>query len=215
MTPKEIVCLYCKEFHRRGWMQGSSGAMSLSSEITPNNKSILITSENVNKDSITIGDLFDLKLEFGAERILSPSKLTSNEVPIISNISPLFLTIYQSRPEIKCILDLTSEQFIQASKLAIKLWETKAEAFPNQLRITNLDILNRIEGAEKNDTIIIPVVESVNDVDAFKEILRRYPKTQAILIRNHGMMIFGKTAEKAKAHAEYFDLLCRLLLSAI
>lgn len=55
---------------------------------------------------------------------------------------------------------------------------------------------------DNDEEVIIPIIENSKYerdlVDSFKKTLKKYPSTSAILVRNHGMYVWGKDWKSAK-----------------
>lgn len=55
---------------------------------------------------------------------------------------------------------------------------------------------------DNDEEIVIPIIENSKYerdlVDTFKQALKKYPSTSAILVRNHGMYVWGKDWKSAK-----------------
>lgn len=75
-------------------------------------------------------------------------------------------------------------------------------------RLKNVHFLQGIFNEEKlrfydnDEEIVIPIIENSKYerdlVDTFRQALNKYPSTSAILVRNHGMYVWGKDWKSAK-----------------
>lgn len=215
MTPKELICEYCKDFNQKGWMPGCSGGISVLSEISPNNRSILITPGNVCKSDLKMGDLFELRFDFGGNRTVQPTKSSNQDPHIMANLAPVYLCLYQLKPSVHCIIESCSEWAVLAGDLALRLWESKGEAFPDEIRLSHISMLKNLEGCFQSQEMVLPVVE--NDVidkllETIPEILKKHPQSPGLLIRHHGILVWGNTPEKAKLNADYLHYMCQYAL---
>eukprot|EP01129_Flabellula_baltica_P009142 TRINITY_DN3686_c0_g1_i3.p1 TRINITY_DN3686_c0_g1~~TRINITY_DN3686_c0_g1_i3.p1 ORF type:complete len:134 (-),score=29.73 TRINITY_DN3686_c0_g1_i3:18-419(-) len=91
--------------------------------------------------------------------------------------------------------------------------------FENEFRITHFEMIKGIvKGGGTNspslsysDTLVVPIIENTNReselTESLQEAIEAYPDTCAVLVRRHGVYIWGPTWEKTKTMAECFDYL--------
>jgi len=69
-------------------------------------------------------------------------------------------------------------------------------------------------GHKVEDELIVPIIgntEKEADLsDSLKAAIQLYPDTQAVLVKNHGVYVWGDTWQKAKTQAECYDYLFRV-----
>jgi methylthioribulose 1-phosphate dehydratase/enolase-phosphatase E1 len=74
-------------------------------------------------------------------------------------------------------------------------------------------MIKGIEGMSYRDQLIVPIIENTARECDLTESLERaiaaYPKTQAVLVRRHGVYIWGRDWVHAKTQAECYDYLFR------
>ncbi|KAG8180811.1 hypothetical protein JTE90_008596 [Oedothorax gibbosus] len=62
-----------------------------------------------------------------------------------------------------------------------------------------------------DDKLIVPIIENTSYEKDLKDrmaaAIDEYPKTSAILVRRHGVYVWGNTWQKAKTMAECYDYL--------
>lgn len=67
-------------------------------------------------------------------------------------------------------------------------------------------MIKGIDGHGYFDELVIPIIENTawehELADSLGEAIAKYPKAPAVLVRQHGMYVWGKTWEAAKRHAE-------------
>lgn len=67
-------------------------------------------------------------------------------------------------------------------------------------------MIKGIEGHGYYDELVVPIIENTawehELADSLGEAIAKYPKAVAVLVRHHGMYVWGKTWEQAKRHAE-------------
>jgi len=83
--------------------------------------------------------------------------------------------------------------------------------FGDELRVTHLEMMKGIRGTGYHDELVVPILENTAHecdlADAMADAIRRYPKTFAVLVRRHGVYVWGRDWVEAKTHAECYDYL--------
>ncbi len=78
-------------------------------------------------------------------------------------------------------------------------------------------MIKGIDGHGYFDTLTIPIIENTawehELADSLGEAIAKYPKACAVLVRRHGMYVWGKTWEQAKRHGECLHYLLEVALS--
>jgi ribulose-5-phosphate 4-epimerase/fuculose-1-phosphate aldolase len=68
-----------------------------------------------------------------------------------------------------------------------------------------------IEGTGVFDTLEVPIIENTayesELADSLKDAILAYPKSHAVLVRGHGVYVWGKNWVQAKTQAESYDYL--------
>lgn len=76
----------------------------------------------------------------------------------------------------------------------------------NEFRISHQEMIKGIAGHGYRDELVVPIIENTSWeselADSLEEAIRSYPKTSAVLVRNHGIYVWGDTWEQAKRHGE-------------
>lgn len=95
----------------------------------------------------------------------------------------------------------------------------------SEFRISNQEMIKGIkkgssdEALQYNDTLVVPIIDNVlherDLTGAMYETISKYPLTNAVLVRNHGVYVWGKTWALAKSMAECYEYLFRLKLEAL
>ena len=64
------------------------------------------------------------------------------------------------------------------------------------------------------DTIVVPIIENTAEERDLKqrmaEAMEKYPNANAVLVRRHGIYVWGETWQKAKSQCECYDYLLEL-----
>ena len=68
-----------------------------------------------------------------------------------------------------------------------------------------------IAGTGYHDTLEVPIIENTAHecdlADSLAEAMQTWPKSHAVLVRRHGVYVWGKDWVQAKTHAECYDYL--------
>eukprot|EP01064_Diplonema_japonicum_P030639 TRINITY_DN5260_c0_g1_i1.p1 TRINITY_DN5260_c0_g1~~TRINITY_DN5260_c0_g1_i1.p1 ORF type:complete len:165 (+),score=43.26 TRINITY_DN5260_c0_g1_i1:303-797(+) len=128
----------------------------------------------------------------------------------MSECTPLFLNAYLER-NAGAVMHSHSEDAV----LVTMLWE-------KEFRCTHLEMIKGIKIGGTNDALnyyddlVVPIIENTPREAELKErmleTMKAYPNTNAILVRRHGVYIWGPTWERAKAMSECYHYLFSLCL---
>ncbi|RKF65604.1 Methylthioribulose-1-phosphate dehydratase [Erysiphe neolycopersici] len=132
-----------------------------------------------------------------------------------SQCTPLFMAAYQKRNAGCCIH--THSQWAVLITLLLERRSENKKVF----EINNIEQIKAFgRGWKKegsmgyHDTLRIPVIENTpfeEDLTVYLEsAMDAFPDTYAVLVRRHGLYVWGDTVSKAKQHAESLDYLFRL-----
>ena len=87
-------------------------------------------------------------------------------------------------------------------------------------KISNFEMIKGIKhgvtgrSLRNSDTLEVPIIENTPSeselVNGIENVLRNYPSCQAVLVRRHGVYVWGKNWREAKAMAECYDYLFEL-----
>ncbi|KAK4484709.1 hypothetical protein RD792_007301 [Penstemon davidsonii] len=82
---------------------------------------------------------------------------------------------------------------------------------PLFLKITHMEMIKGIQGHGYYDELVIPIIENTAHerelTESLAEAIKAYPKTTAVLVRNHGVYIWGDSWISAKTQAECYHYL--------
>nr|VFJ61430.1 MAG: methylthioribulose-1-phosphate dehydratase/methylthioribulose 1-phosphate dehydratase / enolase-phosphatase E1 [Candidatus Kentron sp. FW] len=75
--------------------------------------------------------------------------------------------------------------------------------------VTHLEMMKGIAGIDYHDRLIVPIVENTaregDLADSVARMMEKYPESHAVLVRRHGIYVWGKSWKQAKIHAECYD----------
>ncbi|GMF10296.1 unnamed protein product [Phytophthora lilii] len=186
---RALVCELCRLYYTTEWMTGTGGAMSLR-----HGERIYVTPSGVPKERLQPEDLYVLDMDGGI--LSSPKAKPGKKAPKLSDCAPLFLNAHKIR---KAAVVLHSHGI--TCNLAAALCDGKSE-----FRISHQEMIKGITGHGYADTLVVPVIDNAPKESALADPIARtmeaYPNTSAVLVRRHGLFVWGDSWEAAKRHAE-------------
>ncbi len=194
LPPRERICALCKMFWQLGWASGTGGGISVRIGDT-----IYMAPSGVEKENIRPDHIFELDRSGQIIRQpAGPFKLTA--------CAPLFMAAYRHR-NAGAVLHSHSLDVVLATMLV---------PAGQPLRLTRMEMMKGLEGVGYFDVHEIPVIDNTALEHELEERLERailaYPKANAVLVRNHGIYVWGRDAIHAKTQAECLDWLCRAVV---
>lgn len=225
-NPKQLIPDLCRHFYNLGWASGTGGGLSIRQD-----GRIYCAPSGVQKERIQTDDLFVLD-EDGVvlERPKDPSLKCSECLS-------LFMVAFKLRDAGCCIhshsinanlvTSLCSKQLSRRLSTATTYGDQKGpqgSLSNDEFRISNQEMIKGIRlGAsdqclQYTDTLVVPIIDNVlherDLVGSMFQALNAYPQSNAVLVKNHGLYVWGKNWEQAKSMAECYDYLFKLKLKA-
>lgn len=184
---RELVCELCRHFYHLGWASGTGGGMSIKE-----GGRIYMAPSGVQKERLRPEDIFVLNAE-GAI-VEEPGQGAK-----LSECAPLFMHAYKIR-NAGAVLHSHSLHAMLVTRL-----------FQDQFRIQGLEMQKGLQGYGAFDTLEVPIIENTarerDLADSLEKAIRDNPKTHAVLVRNHGVYVWGRDWKQAKTQAECYDYL--------
>lgn len=192
--PASNICSMCRIFYTNNWVIGTGGGIGIKCEdiayISPSGieKELMKPEEiikyNINTDTYTC-EVSRLK----------PSACT-----------PLFLELFKRVDStINCVIHTHSMNAVLCSMM-----------YDKEFTITNMEQIKAMPKGDgtnlKNiDTLCIPIIENAPEeqelMPALKDVIEKYPNACAVLVRRHGLFVWGPSPKKAKIYIESIDYL--------
>jgi len=180
------------DFHRRGWMLGTSG--NLSAVISNDPLRLAITASSVDKSRMGADQI----LEVGADG----KKIAENKA---------------GRPSAETLvhIEVVRSQGAAAVLHTHSVWTTALSDYHHTrggLHIEGYEMLKGLQGVQTHDhREWLPIVENTQDMQALaaetRQMLSKTPDVHGFLVRRHGMYTWGKDLATAARHVEILEFL--------
>ncbi|MFN7954563.1 MAG: methylthioribulose 1-phosphate dehydratase [bacterium] len=187
---RDLIVELCRQFYVQGWVSGTGGGISVKQD-----GRIYMAPSGVQKERIQPQDLFTVD-EQGA--VLSRP---ADEALKLSECAPLFLNAYRLRGA-GAVLHSHSIHAMLATL-----------CFDEVFRVTHLEMMKGIRGVGFHDVLEVPIIDNTarecDLADRMAAAIVAFPQTHAVLVRRHGVYIWGRDWIEAKTQAECYDYLFR------
>lgn len=200
---KALITELCRLFYHLGWVGGTGGSITIKvhdDSIPKPEQLIIMSPSGVQKERMMPEDMYILSSD--GTVVSSPSpKPYPHKPPKCSDCGPLFMKTYQIRNAGACIHSHGMESCL------VTMMNPTAKEF----RITHMEMIKGIQGHGYYDELVVPIIEnSAHErdlTDALAAAIEAYPKTTAVLVRNHGIYVWGDSWISAKTQAECYHYL--------
>lgn len=215
LHPANHICTLCAHFYSLGWVTGTGGGTSIR-----RGDKIYLAPSGVQKELIKPTDIFVLPSECLNLQVADPAKRVSHyDMPYIrrplnlnpSACTPLFMTSFRKR-DANCCIHTHSE------------WAVLATLLCGDGKVFEIEEIEQIKGIPKGpgkvgnlgyfDRLRVPIIENTAKEEDLTQYLEQcmdeYPDTFAVLVRRHGIYVWGKDVAQAKTITESLDWLFKL-----
>ncbi|KAL8131355.1 hypothetical protein AgCh_007329 [Apium graveolens] len=186
---KGLVAELCRHVYTLGWVLGTGGSITIrvhDDAISRSSQLIVMSPSGVQKDKVDPEDMFVLSSD-GCILSKPRTKLYPHKPPKCTDCAPIFLKVYEMRNAGAVI----HSHGIEACLV------TMIHPLSKEFRITHMEMIKGIEGHGYHDELVIPIIENTayerELTESFTKAIEAYPKTTAVLVRNHGVYIWGET----------------------
>jgi methylthioribulose-1-phosphate dehydratase len=187
-SPRTLIVELCRQFYDQGWVSGTGGGISIRE-----GDRVYMAPSGVQKERIVERDLYVLDqngeiVERPADPQLKPSACL-----------PLFFNAFRLRQAGAVI-----HSHAMPATLATLLYDKAFEC-------TEIEMIKGIEGHGYYDRLVVPIIENTAHecdlADSMAQAIEAYPSSHAVLVRRHGVYIWGRDWVQAKTHAECYHYL--------
>ncbi|XVE92746.1 hypothetical protein REPUB_Repub01dG0126200 [Reevesia pubescens] len=200
---KALVADLCRQFYTLGWLSGTGGSITIKvhDDSIPRSQQLIVMSPSgVQKERMVAEDMYVLSSD-GFVLSTPPLKPYPYQSPKCTDSAPLFLKAY----EICNAGAVVHSHGVEACLV------TMINPFSKEFRITHMEMIKGIQGHGYFDELLVPIIENTAHerelTESLTEAMRAYPKTTAVLVRNHGVYIWGDSWISAKTQAECYHYL--------
>ena len=188
--PRPLICELARSFYDLGWVSGTGGGICIRE-----GDRVIVAPSGVQKERMLPEEMFVIALDGSViERPADPALRPSE-------CSALFLKAINLRGA-GAVIHTHSTHAVMATLL-----------FGTEFSVSHLEMIKGIEGMQYHDRLVVPIIENTarecDLADALEAAIVAYPATQAVLVRRHGVYIWGADWIRAKTQAECYDYLFR------
>lgn len=185
---RQTIVDLCRKFYRLGWVSGTGGGISVRQ-----GDRIWMAPSGMQKEMLSPDDMFAVDLQ--GEILERPADASLR----LSACAPLFLHAYRLR-QAGAVIHSHSMHAMLASV-----------ATEGDFAVTHLEMLKGLAGVGYHDRHVVPVIDNTAQecdlADALADAMRGHPQAHAVLVRRHGVYIWGRDWQQAKVHAECYHFL--------
>lgn len=193
---RSLIPDLCRHLYGLGWVSGTGGGMTIR-----DGNHIFVAPSGVQKERIKSEDLF--VLDRLGNCIQEPD---SSRCLKMSECTPLFMNAYRMRD---------AGAVIHSHAVSADLVTLISPG--SEFKITHQEMIKGIKrGSSKDsmrydDTLVVPIIENTpferDLTDRMAAAMEKYPETNAVLVRRHGVYVWGQTWQQAKTMAECYHYL--------
>ena len=179
---------------------------------------VYLAPSGVQKELMKSSDIYVLSLAAQTD-FKNRTYLRSPPVYKPSQCTPLFLAAFTKRGAGCCIHTHSQWAVLVTLLLETRASSSQGPGSSNNPRLFEINNIEQIKGFGKgytkqgnlgyHDTLRIPVIENTaheEDLTEFLEAaMEEYPDTYAVLVRRHGVYVWGDNVHKAKTMCERYD----------
>ncbi|KAI6037384.1 class II aldolase/adducin N-terminal [Pisolithus microcarpus] len=198
LHPANLIPELCAAFYKLGWVTGTGGGICIRT-----GDKVYIAPSGVQKERIEPSHMFVLPYPQPTTGRIFLRRPTLNLKE--SACTPLFWNAFEQRNAGSCI-----HTHSQNAVMATLLWPGDMFEISHQM----------IKGVRRGgngltlsylDTLKVPIIENTPNEedlkDSMAEAMEKHPDAAAVLVRRHGIYVWGDDWQKAKTQTECLDYL--------
>ena len=226
LHPANHIPSLCAHFYSLGWVTGTGGGASIRTS-----DHVYLAPSGVQKELIKPTDIFILPAGAAQYDYSNKSKRISHHdldylrrPPHLtpSACTPLFMTAFRLRDAGCCIH--THSQWAVLVTLLLERYTSNGPPILGGRSVFNISRIEQIKGIPRGpdkkgnlgfeDTLRIPVIENTAKEEdltkALQNAMLQWPDTYAVLVRRHGIYVWGDNVAQAKTICESLDYLFQM-----
>lgn len=186
---REVICELGRRFYALGWVSGTGGGIAIRLR-----DRVFMAASGVQKELLSPDDIYEINL--AGEVVAGPPP---SRGLCVSACKPLFLAAMRQR-DAGAVIHSHSKAALLATLIAGEYVE-----------VTELEMMKGIRGVGFHDLHRIPIIENTAHeadlADSLSAAIDAWPAAQGVLVRRHGLYVWGEDWQEAKRHAECYDYL--------
>nr|CAG4650463.1 EOG090X0D1G [Sida crystallina] len=199
--PRILIPELCKLFYQLAWVTGTGGGISIK-----RGEAIYIAPSGVQKERIKSDELFVQDMA-GRDLKLPPTIKQLKK----SQCTPLFMQAYKERGA-GAVIHTHSKHAVLVSMMCQTEFRMSHQEMIKGIWNPNLQ-----QYYNYNEEIVVPIIENTcweSELEgSLHQAIIDYPGTSAVLVRRHGIYVWGRDWKQAKTMCECYDYLLELACS--
>ncbi|KAK9056956.1 hypothetical protein SSX86_024321 [Deinandra increscens subsp. villosa] len=209
---KSLISELCRLFYNLGWVSGTGGSITAKvhdDSVPKSDQLIIMSPSGVQKERMVEEDMY--VLSSSGSILFSPSpKPYPHKPPKCSDCAPLFMKITDVIVIFQAYNMRNAGAVIHSHGMESCI-VTMLDPLAKEFKITHMEMIKGIQGHGYYDELVVPIIENTAHERELTESLavaiEAYPKTTAVLVRNHGIYVWGDSWISAKTQAECYHYL--------
>ena len=186
-----------RHFHQRGWMLGTAG--NLSARDSKSKNILWITGSGLPKGNLEESDFLEINIDNGKCNTLTHLKPSAE--------TAIHQVIYQHFPHANCCMHVHSVDAALA---------TERHGCKNYIELPTLEMLKGFGIWEEQPVVHLPVFTNHLDVgkiakDINQHLKENETKIDALMIRNHGITVWGSSIQETYNRVELLEFIMNFL----
>jgi len=187
-SPERLIVELCRQMYGLGWATGTGGGISIRQD-----GRVYMAPSGVQKERLQEADIYVLDEQGEVLRAPTTPGLK------VSECAPLFFNAFRLR-DAGAVLH-SHGMYAMLATLAHR------EAF----ECTEIEMIKGISGHGYYDRLIVPIIENTARecelAERMAAAIEQHPNSSAVLVRRHGVYVWGRDYKHAKTQAECYHYL--------
>lgn len=169
--------------------------------------SVFSTPSGIQKEDMCGDDIFELDMH---QNVIMPPVTPGLK---LSSMTNLWFVVYKERPSSMCVIHTHGmyAQLVTLLKNDTIVHDHDEDGEFDVLRLTHLEMIKGVGNHAYDSMLEIPIINNQKSESLLapdmERAIRKYPKCNAVLVRRHGVYVWGDSWEEAKTRLESFDYL--------
>uniref|UniRef100_A0A7S3V7F0 Class II aldolase/adducin N-terminal domain-containing protein n=1 Tax=Chaetoceros debilis TaxID=122233 RepID=A0A7S3V7F0_9STRA len=197
---RSLISQLSEKYYAKGWMPGTGGGMSIriGSGTADDPFAVFSTPSGIQKEDMVGDDVFEQDID---QNVITPPITPGLKLSSMNNI---WFVVYNLRPSTRCVIH-THSMYAQLATLLDP--SEQSDIF----QITHQEMIKGVGNHAYDSMLAIPIIDNQRSENLLapdiEKVIQKYPKCNAVLVRRHGVYVWGDSWEEAKTRLESFDYL--------